>query len=239
MIILSNPNDLSMLGIELGERVMLDKMNYFESNVSHPLLQYIDPEEMGVTAYKKIVSYDESFRPILFCNGDPVMLVKETPTERFIVMPFSINWSNLPNTSLLTKLLYNMITYYMPLTLQEYEVEADGAVELECKGSSITVTDPDGGTQTYSDFPSNVDLPLLGTYTFATNYAFEKEPEIRKVYVKLPNSQSGIFQSTALKMRLDNTEIWEELGSDLFLYLAIVILVFAVTEWCLQLRDVY
>ncbi len=239
MIILSNPNDLSMLGIELGERVMLDKMNYFESNVSHPLLQYIDPEEMGVTAYKKVLSYDESFRPILFCNGDPVMLVKETPTERFIVMPFSINWSNLANTSLLTKLLYNMITHYMPLTLQEYEVEADGAVELLCKGSSITVTDPNGEAETYYDFPGSIDLPELGTYTFATNYAYEKEREIRKVYVKLPNSQSGLFRSIALNMRLDNTEIWEELGSDLFLYLAIVILVLAVVEWCLQLRDVY
>ncbi len=237
VLILSDPDDLTSYGITLGENVSLGKLTYFEG-VSHSLLQYMQPSEIGVTSYRKILSYDEEYEPILFCNGDPVMLVKNTEEERIVVMPFSMNLSNFPSTAAMTTFVFNLIQTYMPLTLDEYLLEADGKVNLGCKGSSITVTDPSGKEREITEFPAEEELSLLGTYTFTTNYSFEKESEVRKAFVHIPSSESGLFRVTAMDIKLNNVEVWEELGTDLFLYFAIVLTVLVTVEWCLQFKDI-
>ncbi len=238
VILFSDPNDLSAYGVELGENVTFNGLKYFEAGDAHPLLQYIDPHTMGVTAYRRITSYDESFVPILFCGGDPVMLVKKTETERIVVMPFSLNLSNLSAGTNLTKFCYNLIQYFMPLTLDNYEFEADEEVNVNCKGTTVTMTDPNGKADTLTEFPATVTLEELGTYTFTTEFPYEKEAEVRKAFVHIPTSESGLFDVEAMNMKLDNTEVWEELGEDLFLYFAIAMLVLFTVEWCLQFKGI-
>lgn len=238
VLILSDPDDLSAYSITLGEKVSLGGIKNFESSAAHPILRYLNFSEMGVTAYRKIVSFDESFEPILFCNGDPVMLVKHTDTERIVVMPFSLNLSTLPSSSAMTTLIYNLIQYFLPLTVDGYLFDPGDTVNVNCKGATLEMERPSGKAEILTDFPKQPRLDELGTYTFTTKYGFEKEAEVRKIFVHMPSAESGLFRSAAMEIKLNSIEIWEELGTDIFLYFAIALLVFATVEWCLQFRDI-
>ncbi len=237
VLILSDPDDLSGFGIELGGEQSFSGLQYFTSPEPHPLTQYITVEKMGVTCYKKITSYGPEFKPILLCNGDPVLLVR-TVGQPVVIMPFSLNRSNLPSSTHLTELLYNLIKTYLPQTLEKYSFEADEVTKVNSQGASLTVTDPLGTAQTLNEFPAEVTLNLLGTYTFTTQFDYDKEQKECKAYVHFPKDESGLFRMIALDIRLDKVEAWKELGISLFLYLAIAILVVSTVEWALQSKEI-
>ena len=237
ILILSDPKDLGNFGIEMGGEQSFGSLQYFTSPEPHPLTEYLNVGEMGVTCYNKITSYGSDFQPILFCNNDPVLLVRTTG-QPVVVMPFSLNRSNLPSKSHLTVLLFNFIKTFLPPTLERYNFEADEIANVNCQGAELIVTDPSGGTQTLNEFPAEVELNQLGTYTFTTQFDYDKDPQVRKAYVHIPPDESGLFRMIKLDIRLDKVEAWKELGISLFMYLAIVLLVLCTVEWALQIKEV-
>ncbi len=237
ILILSDPDDLSNFGIEMGGEQSFGGLQYFTSPEEHPLTEFLKVEKMGVTSYKKITSYGSDFQPILFCNGDPMLLIR-TVGQPVIVMPFSLNKSNLPTSTHLTVLLFNFIRTFLPQTLERYNFEADEVAIVNGMGSLFTVTDPDGETQILNELPAEVELKKLGTYTFTTQYDYDKDPKECKAYVHIPSDECGLFRIIALDIRLDKVEAWKELGTSLFMYLAIILLVLSTVEWALQIKEV-
>lgn len=237
VLILSDPNDLSGFGIQMGGEQSFGALQYFTSPAPHPLTQYLTVEKMGATAYNKITSFPPEFEPVLYCNGDPVLLVK-TVGQPVVVMPFSLNRSNLPASTHLTELVFNLIKTYLPQMLETYSFEVDETATVLNQNNSVTVLNPQGESQALTEFPAEVILSELGTYTFSTEYDYDRPARESKAFVHIAPDESGLFRMIALNIRLDTVEAWKELGISLFMYLAIALLVVSTAEWALQCKEI-
>lgn len=225
------------LGLHLGEAVNFPRLANFSAPNSHPLLRYFNPEDLGVTQYTKMVYDESSFNPVLYCGDDPVMLVQKTATSQIIVLPFSINMSNFYGTEL-QMFLYNMLDYFMPYTITDYDYTVYESATVNCKGASLTVQSEVGESEALTRIPAEYQFTELGTYTFTTRFGLEKSREVRKVYVHRPSSESSLFKISDFRIALDNEEITGEVGTDIFLYFAIAIFALLLVEWCLQFKDI-
>lgn len=243
IIIIADPDEtlaqFDEIGLTLGSRVNFSTLTQLDSKgVSHSLLQYFNPANLGVTQYTRIASIDDSnFVPILYCDEDPVMLVKNTGSQKVVVMPFSINMSNFYGRELMT-FMYNLINYFMPYTLDGYDYTIGESAAVDCKGVSISVRSESGTTSTISRFPTQYTFTEIGTYTFTTRFGLEKDNEIRKVYVHMPSSESSLFNMSEFHILMNNEEVTGEMGTDIFLYFAIAMLVLLAVEWYLQFKEI-
>lgn len=243
IIIISDPDEtlahFDEIGLTLGSRVNFPALTNLDSRgVSHSLLQYFNPANLGVTQYTQITDIrDSQFLPILYCGDDPVMLVKNTGSQKVVVMPFSINMSNFYARELMT-FIYNMVNYFMPYTLTDYDYTIGESADVNCKGVSISVRSESGATSTLSRFPTQYTFTEIGTYTFTTRFGLDKDNEIRKVYVHMPSSASLLFNISEFRIPLNNEEVTSEMGTDIFLYFAIAILVLLAVEWFLQFKEI-
>ena len=243
VIIIADPNEtlaqFDEIGLTLASRVDFPTPTHLDSRgVSHSLLQYFNPANITVTQYTQITSFENSgFLPILYCGDDPVMLVKNTGSQKIVVMPFSINMSTFYGRELMT-FMYNLVNYFMPYTLTDYDYTVGESAAVYCKGVSISVRSESGATSTLSRFPTRYTFTETGTYTFTTKFGLEKDNEIRKVYVHMPSAESSIFNMSEIRIVLNNEEITDEMGTDIFLYFAIAMLVLLVAEWFLQFKEI-
>lgn len=242
IIILTDPDSSVKklgLGIEPGQKVTLPSLKNLSMGTSHPLLEYIDPTSLGITEYTKLISNDDSaFTPILYCGDDPVMMVKNTGSSKIVVLPFSINMSNFYRTEFQV-FLYNLVNYFMPVTLTDYDYSIYESAMVNSKGVSITVRSESGLTvNLLTRFPSEYTFTEVGTYTFTTKFGLEKSDEVRKVYVHLPPAESALFKISDFRVVLDNEEITGEVGMDIFIYFGLAIIALLVIEWCLQFREI-
>ena len=94
------------------------------------------PSKIGLTEYKRLDIRDELFKPILTVGGDPVMLVKNEPTSKIVVLPFSINMSDFYGDQFQI-FLYNLLDYFLPLTLEKSDFTVGESARLLCKGDSL------------------------------------------------------------------------------------------------------
>lgn len=240
IIVLSDPDSTLEqfdIGVSLGERVSLPALTNLSTNASHPLLQYLVPTNLGVTQYTKVESDDITFIPILYCGDDPVMFVKNTGDFKIIIMPFSINRSNFFAKELQI-FIYNLVNYFMPYTLTDYDYTINESASVNCKGVSITVKSESGATDSLTRFPVDYTFTEVGTYTFSTQFGLEKDNEVRKVYVHIPSSESALFKMSDFRIPLDNGELTGEYGTDIFVYFAAIIVALLLVEWCLQFREI-
>ena len=243
VIIIADPNatlaQFDEIGLTLGSHVNFSALTPLDSRgVSHSLLQYFNPANLGVTQYTRITSIDDSdFIPVLYCGEDPVMLVKNTGSQKVVVMPFSINMSNFYGRELMT-FMYNLVNYFMPYTLTDYDYTIGESAAVDCKGVSVSVRSERGTTSTISRFPTKYTFSEIGTYTFTTRFELEKDNEIRKVYVHMPSSESSLFNMSEFRILMNNEEVTGEMGTDIFLYFAIAMLVLLAVEWCLQFKEI-
>ncbi len=239
VVLLWDPDrEIEGLGVHFGETVKLPAFTYLNSGELHPLTQYLDASRIGVSEYRKITEYDESFRPLLFCGEDPLLLVKDGEKEKIILVAFSINQSNLSFERDFVTFLYDLINHFMPRTLEKYAYEIGESAELRCKGISLEATLPDGSAQRIEEFPARLELLQAGTYTFRTRFGLEKSDEIRKLYVRIPQAESGIFRVSDLKAALENGEAAGTDSRDLFFWLALAAVALLFAEWILQFRDI-
>ena len=231
---------LEGLGYKFGEEVTPDSFTYFrEGSKGHPLTQSMQPNRIGVSCYKKFESFDETFVPVMYCDEDPIVIAKNMPDSKLIVMPFSINYSNFSVQWDFMIFLYNAIDYYLPLTLEEHSFELGDSAAVHCKGTTVSVSDGKGEATVLKVFPQEYTFRELGTYTFTTDYSLEKEDEVRKVYVKIPASASAIFGTSDVRAVIDKIDVLGELATDLFVYFAAALVVFLFVESYLQYRSDY
>lgn len=223
------------IGISTSSQVTFPTLTPCSAIAEHPLLDYIDPARIGLTAYKKLTVDDPMFLPILYCGEDPVAYVKNTGDTKILVLSFSINNSNFYGREFQI-FLRNVVEYFFPVTLNESDFSVGESAQVQCKGISVEVTTDTGETKTLTSFPSEYEFSTMGTYTFTTKFAMKKPREVRKAYVHMPAGESALFSVADFRMALDNQEMTGEVGTDLFIYLAIALLVLIMTEWYLQFK---
>lgn len=237
VVLLVDPNntlDSSKIGLSFNQTVNIP-LTACVGGEYHQLLQYIEPSRIHLTQYSQITVEDESFKPLLFVNGDPVMFVKNTPSSKVVVLPFSINMSDFYGDQFQI-FLYNLVNYFMPRTLNKFDFNLGEKTQFNCKGESIKV-EHDGQVQNFVEFPSELSFEDVGTYTFTTTFGLNKEDEVRRVYVHVSTVESNLFAMSDFHINLNGKELIEEdIGKDFFIWLAILSLILMVFEWYLQFK---
>ena len=241
VVILFDPDkSIDGLGIEFGNEVQLARFTYLTAGAEHPLTSYMKASRIGVSRYRKITSIDDdSFETLLYVNNDPIMLAKNVGASKVVVLPFSINQSNFSIVWDFQMLLYNLINYFMPVTLTDYSFEINDITKANCKGASIDVTNDRGQiVGILEDFPVDIRFAELGTYTFTTKFDLAKVDEVRKVFVKISAVESGIFKVADTRVVLTSKVSYSDLGQDIWVYFAAAIVVLLLAEWFLQFREI-
>lgn len=236
VVLLVDPDETlaaAQIGLSVEETADLGELTAC-TGTDHPLLAYMDPAEIHLTQYKKLSADDASFAPVLFVNGDPAMLVKNTPASKMVVLPFSINMSDFYGEQFQI-FLYDLINYFMPLTLEKSDFDLGETAQLRCKGETLEVS-CGAQTETFSAFPTEFTFSEVGTYVLTTDFGLARADEIRRAYVHTPASESAIFAQSDFRITLDNREITAEDGEDIFLWLAAAALVLMAAEWCIQYK---
>ncbi len=233
--ILVDPDETlaALTGLSVTETVSLDALTACEGT-DHPLLRYMTPAKIGLTAYKRLEIKDELFKPVLTIGGDPVILVKNEPTSKIVVLAFSINMSDFYGDQFQI-FLYNLLDSFLPLTLEKSDFTVGESARLFCKGETLEVINGES-YESFSAFPAEFVFPEPGTYLFKTSFGLEKEDEIRKAYVHAPASESELFKDGSFRLILDNRELTTENGRDIFPALAVIALVLMAAEWCIQYK---
>ena len=237
IVILANPTELPKgSGIQLGGTYATSNGSemFLENGDSHPIMQNIDAERISVSMYTEIRNYDE-YIPLMYVNGDPVVMVKDIPGEKVVVMTFSLNYSNFSMMPDFPLFMYNIINHFSPQTLNDFVFDANESIQLNARGEILQVDGP-GTSLELETFPAEIPLPNTGVYTL-TQELLSGDPAVENFFVKIPAEESDInHQVDTLK----NPYFYQESdisNIDLLLYFAIALVSLLFIEWWLKSRE--
>ncbi len=203
---------------------------------THELTNLITPETMYLSKYKKIINF-EGFTPLLYCAGDPVLLVQETEKQKVLLMPFSVNYSD---TSMLVDfpiLMYNIFEYFIPSTLTAHAFDVNDKISLKARGDSLSVESSTGKIkQTFEKFPAELEVTEYGTYTLVQT-PMSGVPVEEQFFVKIPSSESEINKTLDELYELIVPAKKEIENLDLLIYFAAALVALLLLERLLQSQD--
>ncbi|MBE7068737.1 MAG: VWA domain-containing protein [Clostridiales bacterium] len=191
-VFLINPS-ASVSGFSLGETVTGNFNLTFDN--AHEITKNISSTSVSVSAYTKLSSYHSSFTPVMWCGNDPVCLVKNTPTEKIVVLTFDVGASNLDTTTI-PLLTYNIFDYFFPKTIEKDVFNVGEKVEINSTNGTVNLSWY-GAKIEYTQFPSTFIPNVPGTYqveqTSIAGVYF-----IKNFFVKIPSLESNISRTEIL-----------------------------------------
>ena len=236
IVLLSNPDRLpSNSGIQLGKSYYSTSGELpLEAGDAHPIMNNINAENITVTRFTEVANSDE-YIPLMYCQSYPVVMVKDEPDAKVVVMTFSHNYSNLAVKSEFPLFMYNIIDYFAPQTLDGFVFDVNETIELNSRSDELNIVGP-GVDTAVSEFPHSMKVINTGVYT-TTQELLSGEALIENFYVKLPASESNINQEIDV---LSNPYFYQETDVsdiDLLLYFAIALVALLFIEWWLKSRE--
>ncbi|MBQ8719569.1 MAG: VWA domain-containing protein [Clostridia bacterium] len=238
LVILANP-DTAPYGsdIYIGPTNRYPYEVHFEPGEEHPLTQGMNIENITVTQYSRITMFDPEYAALAYIGEDPVLLAKNTDDSKVVVMPFSLNYSNLPLLLEFPYLMYNMIEYYVSSTITDYMFDVNETVTLNSRSPDLHVDGP-GISETFVEFPGNLPLTLPGVYTLSQT-PISGEQIVDNFYVKVPEKECNIMRTedTLTNPYYEPAEDPQDI--DLVFYFALALVSLLFVEWWLQSRKYY
>lgn len=239
VVLLANPNPDELpsgAGFRMGSIKGFHEETALTAGESHPIMNMVTAESLTVTRYFPITSFD-GFTPLLYCNGDPILIAKNDPYQKLAVMSFSLNYSNLAVMMEFPLMMYNMMEHYLPSTVTTHIFDVGDTVSLGARSETLFITGPNVET-TFTEFPAAVSLATPGVYT-VTQTPLSGNEIVENFYVRIPASESNIL---AVEDALDNPVFFvasDDNHLDLLLYLAIALVALLFAEWWLHSREQY
>jgi hypothetical protein len=199
-----------------------------------PLLQNINPENIKVTWWTSIPVYD-GYTPLMSCNGEPVVLVKNEESEKIVVLGMNLNYSDFALTAEFPIFFFNLLNYFFPATIDSYVHEVNATVDLNARAPQLYLTGPNIN-QTLETFPNSIALTTPGTYTLL-QVPLSGVDIIENFYVRIPAAESN---TEAVFDELQNPYFppkEEQPDLDLVFYFALALVCLLFAEWWLQARE--
>lgn len=231
-----------------GADIVLDSVRPNESEISidqqdHPILQGIHPEYLYVSAYTSVPLYDR-YETLLSVGDDPLLLLRNEPTSKIVIFPFSLNYSTLPLVDL-PYFIYNIFNYFLPTTITDasgdvgFLFDVGETVVLNARGESLTVSIPDENRteQTFTEFPENLTVALPGEYRTSQVLISGGGAVSSSFFVKVAASESDVTRTYDELYNPKFPELPPDADLDLLLYLAIALAALLFIEWLLQARE--
>lgn len=238
VVILVNPSSVpSHMGVTLQGGTASGAMAALAPGADaagHPIMKGMTPADIVVTQYTPIANYD-GYSSLMELNGTPVLLARNEPDSKVVVMTFSLNYSNLPILLDFPLLISNIFGYYVPSTITEYVFETGASITMNSRSEELTVVGP-GTEVSITQFPGTVKLDSPGVYTISQLPISGKEVT-ESFYVRMPASESNI---EPVEESLENPYfvVTDEVQDiDLLLYFALAMVALLFAEWWLQSRD--
>ena len=201
----------------------------------HPVLKYLDAEEITVTQYVKL-SDCSAFDVLATVDGNPAIMAVKDGANQLAVVAFSLHYSNLPILKgHFINLIANIMEYYFPATADGYAFEVGESVTLNSRGESITLEKYDMSVTEYEEVPVSVTLNAPGTYTLRQTTYFDKDV-IERVFVRVPAKECEIWTKEDGIISPYRAVVKEDVIDDLLLYFAIALVFFMFAEWLLNLK---
>lgn len=204
---------------------------------SHVVLNNIEPDAITVSRFVE-ATYDDTYKALMYCDGRPVLAVKNDTEAKVAVMGFSLHYSNLAILPEFPLFINNIFKYFFPSTVAKDSFEVGEKIELNARGETLTVS-RDGALEEenllFTEFPSILEVSLPGTYTMTQTTFGNKVKE--SIFVTIPMSESNIWSkedALAEPYRVQDDTI---VNQDLLLYLAAALVAILFLEWLLQIRD--
>jgi hypothetical protein len=237
IVILANPNQLpSNSGIQLGKTYYSPNGQEIplEAVDSHPIMENITPENITVTMFTEVANSDD-YLTLMSCQGFPLVMLKDEPDAKVVVMSFSHNYSNFAVKPEFPLFMLNIVNYFAPRTLEDFVFDVNDTVSFNARGETLNVVSP-GVDVTFDSFPGSLKVTNTDVYT-VTQELLSGEMLVESFYVKLPAEESDIYLEVDT---LPNPYFYQEDEStniDLLIYFAIALVALLFIEWWLKSRE--
>ncbi len=228
----------TLVGIQTPPTAM-----YLSGVEEHPILQNIIPGNISVTRYS-LLAYDESYKVLLSCDTNPLLLVRNEGRVKTLVMPFSVHYSNITVLPEWYIFLHNTVKFFIPGTVEGNSFEVGEPVIVTPRGPSLTILDATN-TPTISytrdeealSFTVSHTFDAPGVYTLEQGSYFDGSLLDQQIFVKIPALESNIWREEdslvepIIENRPDNTV------QELLLWFAAALVTLLFIEWLLQSRE--
>lgn len=240
VIILADPHSIpARAGITLGRSYTTQNMsqvNLTGVETDHPLMNNINAENVTVTKFTELRTADE-YATLMAVQDVPVIMAKNTPDQKIVVMSFSLHYSNFSILLDFPLFMYNIFEYYSPSTFTEHSYNVNDEITLNSRSEMLEVMDGyDNLITEITEFPSTLKLNVPGTYkVYQTPISGNRIEEC--FFVKMPADECNISAETdALQNPFFAQEEKRE-DLDLLLYFALALVALLFAEWWLQSRE--
>lgn len=207
-----------------------------EDQLEHPILSHVDVSDYAVRTYSKVTAYD-GYTVLAYCNSDPVLLVKNTPSRKIIVFCLDYRWSTASIVPHYPVLIYNIFNYFFPQTFTDRVYEIGEEITLNARGSEFEIINEKiNFRKEINDFSESFVPPEPGTYTTVQTLV-NGEKLNESFYVKIPSSESDVERVLDELPRPYVEELVKPDDLDLLMYFAIALVALLFIEWWLQSRS--
>ena len=236
VVLLADPNAApSGSGLTIGSIAQTNGNFTLSLGQSHPITQYMDPSRIPtVTQYRRITSAD-AYAELLYCNGEPILLARNEPTVKVVVLALSFAQTDYSVTPDFPIMMYNLFDYYFPATLSGHSFEVGETVTIDARGEDVSLDGPSGKTQ-LAALPADFVAAIPGDYT-VTQTGMNGTPVVEQFFVHIPAAESNIFSVEDRLPALNTSTAQGDTTAELAIWFAIAALVLLVTEWFLYTRE--
>ena len=202
----------------------------------HEVMSFVDAENITLTRFKKITSYDSCYTPLLYADDSPVAIMKYEADSKLVVFSFSLHYSNIALTPDFPILMYNLIDHYIPVTFENDSYEVYDSVSLNSRSPSLKVDLPSGERLEFTEFPAQINVDVPGSYT-TTQTPISGVDTIETFFVTMPDEQSNIalVEDSLTQPYYPPEE--ESADIDLVFWFALALVALLFCEWWLKSRE--
>lgn len=243
VVFMINPDKEVNAGFSLGRTVTISNWSgdgaTLSPGVDHPLMEYINATDIRLTEYKQINENTlDGYDVLMYYEGNPVFFAKNETKAKIAVLPFSLNNSTLGVSFYLPVLMTNFFNYYFPMTLESNAYDVYSSIELNARGSGLTLLDSNNNNESISfeTTPASFIAYEPGTYTVIQTLISDAL-QTEKFYVRITSSQSNIVNVEDVLTNPNVVRKDKFTYDDLLVYLAAAVIALLFIEWILQSRE--
>lgn len=187
VILLINPDKLPS---DIGAQVLttINGQYNLEQLNTHSITNYITPNNITVSNYKKILTNDE-FEVLLTCNDDPIFLIKETQDVKIGILGLNLNYSNLALLLDYPVLMINYFDYFLPSLLSNKTVYDIGEeIELNPRGKDLMINSKEVTSDEFNKY--KINLHKVGTFDISQKL-LSNDTITETIFVKINKEESN------------------------------------------------
>ena len=204
----------------------------------HPITKWTNIPLMAASSYLTLVPSPE-YITLATLNDDPVILVKDEPKSKVLVIGFSVHFSTQAISENLVLLMAGLFEHFMPSTVQSNAFGVNEPITVNARGESVDVyLDGDSSyvIDPITEFPYELKLPIPGVYVLQQETWAGKDIT-EYIYVNMPAIESNVWLTETTFKTPYTTEKKEPIINDWLIWIAAAMVVLTFAEWWLQSRD--